>query len=33
MDKFWKARYRWYLVCELENWDRFVAHVDHVFKK
>ena len=33
MDKFWKARYRGYIVCELENWDRFVSHVDNIFKK
>lgn len=33
MDKFGKARYRWFLVCELENENRFVTHVDCVLKK
>lgn len=33
VDRFKKARYRWYLVCELEDETRFVAHIDNVYKK
>lgn len=27
MDSYWKARYRGFLVCEKEDWERFVSHV------
>jgi len=33
IDRFWKARYRGYIVLQNESKDIIIAHVDNVFKK
>lgn len=32
-DKFWKARYLWYLVLQDNSKNIIIAHVDNIFKK
>lgn len=32
-DHYWKANYAWYLFMEENNWKKFFAHIDNIFKR